>query len=226
MKPLYVITLLFMAFTVTVLTGCGKCHETVTVTSTTPATPATDEVQSLVDEENSYRLSQGQTMLSSGLSCTVQQVASGQWLSSASPGYNAGQGVLVLSGTNYAFLNTTGFNQPSSSGSLPNNILPKAIQSVFLNLNYKINCTGFVVIKDDGYQQFDLSSDDGSILTVDGTQVVNNDGSHGVTTKTGTKLIRRGVKSFTLSYAQSASGNMALQLSLNGSIAPGSLFYH
>ena len=207
--------------------GCGKRTETIFVKETvTVKEDIPDNVQSLVNEENEYRLSQGQTMLSQGLSCTVQQVASGHWLSSASPGYNSGQGVVSLTGTSYAFLNKVGFDQPNSSGSSYNTILPSAIQPLFVNVNYRISCTGFIVIEQDGYASFSLSSDDGSILTVDGTQVINNDGNHGVVTKNGTKLLRRGVKSFTLLYAQTGGGNFAIQMSLNGQIAPGSVFYH
>lgn len=207
--------------------GCGKRTETVTVKETvTVSVPASDTVQSLVDEENSYRLSQGQTMLSQGLSCTVQQVSSGQWLSSSSPGYQVGQGVVVLTGTNYAFLGKSGFNVPNTSGGSANELLPASIRSLFINQNYKVNCTGFIVVEDDGYASFELSSDDGSILTVDGTQVINNDGNHSIQAKTGAKLMRRGVKSFTLAYAQTGGGNFALQLSMNGNIAPGALFYH
>lgn len=207
--------------------GCGKRTDTIFVKETTVVKEGIpDSVQSLVDEENEYRLSQGQTMLSQGLSCTVQQVASGQWLSSSSPGYNAGQGVVSLTGTSYAFLNKNGFNVGNTSGGSYNSILPSAIQPLFANVNYRISCTGFIVIEQDGYALFSLASDDGSILTVDGTQVINNDGNHSITTKSGTKLLRRGVKSFTLLYAQTGGGNFALQMSLNGQISPGSVFYH
>lgn len=225
MKPIYY-AILALAFAVAA-SGCGKRTETVTVKETvTQTVQASDSVQSLVDEENSYRLSQGQTMLSQGLSCTVQQVASGQWLSSSSPGYNAGQGVVVLTGTNYAFLNKSGFSQADTAGGNVNSILPSAIQSLFVNQNYKINCTGFIVIEYDGYTAFELSSDDGSILTVDGTQIINNDGNHAIQTKSGSKLMRRGVKSFTLSYAQTGGGNFALLLKKDGELAPGAVFYH
>lgn len=217
---------LIMIIAITLL-GCGKKTKTVFVRDTVTVTQkVSDTIQSLVDEENEYRLSQGQTMLSQGLSCTVQKVASGQWLSSSSPGYNSGQGVVVLTGTNYAFLNKSSFNVPNSDGGLPNSLLPNAIQSMFLNVNYKINCTGFIVIENDGYKYFELSSDDGSILTVDGTQVINNDGNHSVVTKNGVKLMRRGVKSFTLSYAQTANGNFSLILNMDGELTPSTLFYH
>lgn len=216
--------ILALAMTIAAV-GCGKRTETVTVRETVTVSAATDAVQRLVDEENSYRLSQGQTKLSQGLTCTVQQVASGHWLSNASPGYQSGQGVLVLTGTSYAFLGSN-FAQADTVGGNPNTVLPSSIRNLFLSNNYKINCTGFMVIEDDGYPSFELASDDGSILTVDGTQIINNDGNHSIQNKTGTKLMRRGVKSFTLAYSQSGGGNFALLLKVNGSVAPSSLFYH
>lgn len=222
---------LYMIFVIAIFTlaivGCGKkekifvVKDTVVVKEDIP-----DSVQSLVDEENSYRLSQGQTMLSPGLSCTVQQISSGHYLSVAAGTPGAGQAAMIMTGSSYAFLNKGGFNQPDAVGGSVNNILPSAIQSLFVSVNYKINCTGFIVVQDDGYAAFSTSSDDGSILTVDGATVINNDGNHSITTKNGSKLLRRGVKSFTLAYAQTGGGNFALMLNLNGQIAPGSLFYH
>lgn len=208
--------------------GCGKREKTYYVPGNTVTVKEDipDSVQSLVAEENEYRLSQGQTMLSPGLSCTVQRISSGQYLSVAAGTPGAGQAAMVMTGSSYAFLNKGGFNQPDAVSGSVNNILPSAIQSLFVNVNYKINCTGFIVVQDDGYAAFSTSSDDGSILTVDGAIVINNDGNHSITTKNGSKLLRRGVKSFTLAYAQTGGGNFALMLNLNGQIAPGSLFYH
>jgi len=133
---------------------------------------------------------------------------------------------LVLTGTKYAFLNKSGFNQPSVAGGQPNNILPTSIQSLFLNKNYKITCTGFIVIERDGHTGFSMASDDGSILSVDGTKLINNDGNHGIVTKSGSKSMRRGVKKFSIAYAQSGHGPFALILNMDGNIAPGALFYH
>lgn len=199
-----------------IFTGCGR-HDVVHVSSDSPVqvSPATSLVETLIDAENSFRLGQGQAVLSKGLSCSVQQVSSGQWLSNASPGYNGGQGVLVLTGTSYTFLNTLGFNQPNTTG--VNNVLPSAIRGMFNGINYKIACSGHMVAERDEYYTFTLASDDGSILTVDGTQVINNDGNHGVTTKTGVKYLRQGVRSFSLLYAQSGGGSLALTLDVNNS---------
>lgn len=214
-------------FTLAALTGCGKGPkgDTVVVAVPAPAAPES-ETQRLVDAENDYRLSLGQSALSQGLSCTVQAVASGQWLSASSPGYNAGQGVVVLSGTSYAYLMTGAFNQANASGGSLNSVLPAPIRSVFASINYKINCTGQIVVTETGYYNFSLASDDGSILTVAGTQVVNNDGNHAIQEKQGLKMLRAGVHTFSLQYAQTGGGNFALLLSANGVQVPGSAFYH
>lgn len=184
-------------------------------------TPVVDEVQEEIDallkEENDYRLYLGQTALTAGLSCSVQAVASGQWLSSGSPGYNAGQGVVTGTGTTYTYLYKGWFNQADTSGANPNGLLPEALRPMFVNKNLVIRCSGQIVVLETGYYDFDLSSDDGSILTVDGTQVINNDGNHGMTQKLGTKFLRRGVRSFSLSYAQTGSGNFGLILKAGGS---------
>ncbi|NJO48170.1 MAG: hypothetical protein HC840_00480 [Leptolyngbyaceae cyanobacterium RM2_2_4] len=188
-------------------------------------TPEQADIDFLLDDENAYRLSLGQTELSSGLSCTVQAIASGQWLSSSSPGYNSGQGVVSMTGTAYAYLFKGTFNQLNGPSG-PNSILPLAIQPLFLSNNYRIVCTGHIVVRETAYYNFELNSDDGSILTVNGTQVVNNDGNHGMTAKSGTILLRRGVRTFTLSYAQTGGGNFGLILKANGSLIDGKYYAH
>ena len=221
MKPIF-----FALIVSLTLVGCGK--ETRTVYVNQPAATATVEptdIENVVKEENDYRLGLGQAALTAGLSCTVQQVASGQWLSNASPGY-PGSGVIVVTGTSYPYLMKNSFNQAEASGSLPHSAIPSALQSQFLNKNFKINCTGQFVATETGYYDFELSSDDGSILTVGGTQVINHDGNHGVTAKSGSKYLRRGVHTFTLSYAQTGNSNFALVLKERGSVVNGNVFYH
>lgn len=220
--------ILAILFTFAALTGCGKGPQGepgVTVQVPAPAAPES-VTQQLVDAENEYRLSLGQTALTQGLSCTVQAVASGQWLSSASPGYNAGQGVVVLTGTSYSYLMANAFNQPDAPGGSLNSVLPAPIQPSFASINYRISCTGQIVATETGYYSFSLNSDDGSILTVDGAQVINNDGNHGMTERQGLKMLRAGVHTFSLQYAQTGGGNFGLVLKANGDVVPGSAFYH
>lgn len=201
-----------------------------------PAAPVTPEttVQQLVDAENQYRESLGETELSLGMSCAVQAISSGGFLSTSSPNYVAATCTanplsqacaIVLTGTSYAFLGVNGFNQPNSNAG-PNNIIDPQIQGLFTNNNYRISCTGQLVVTDDGYHGFSVASDDGAIVTVDGTQVTNNDGSHGISTALGTKNLRAGVHTLSVLYAQSGQGQFALVIQMDGAALPAANLYH
>lgn len=202
--------------------------------TTPPVVVTVTEIDALVADENDWRESQGQTMLSPGLSCSVQQVSSGSFLSSSSPSYVAASCTanpfssyctIVVMGASYAYLGSN-FNQVNASAG-PNSVITDAyVASLFVGKNYKITCSGQIVITDEGYHSFTLASDDGSILTVNGAQVVNADGQHGITTTTGVKLLRPGVYSFSLAYAQSGLGAFALILSMDGAVLPAANLYH
>jgi hypothetical protein len=198
----------------------------------TPAptpTPTVDVIQedidALVKDENDYRLGLGQTALTVGLSCSVVQVASGQWLSTSSPGY-PGSGVIVTTGSTYSYLYKGSFTQPDSAGSDPILLLPPSIRPMFIGKNFKISCSGYIVVRETNYYDFSLNSDDGSILTIDGGQVVNNDNNHGMTLKNGTKFLRRGVRSFNIQYAQTGGGNFGLILQAGGASIEGKYYAH
>ena len=186
-------------------------------------------VQALVDQANAYREMKGQTGLTPGLSCTVQLVGSGQWLSSSSPGYVASQGLVTYASgsTSYPYLLTTSFNQPDSAGNLPNSLIPTTFQSFLENQNYRIYCTGQIVITDLNYYSFETNSDDGPIVNVNGVNVVVNDGNHAMTDKVGPPImLQPGVYSFSMNYAQSGAGDFGLIFSANGSVVPGNVWYH
>lgn len=230
MKLSQAVSLLLIAAAVG-LAGCQKGDKGDSGGQGAPApvpvvTPQQADIAAVLADENSYREAQGQTELSSGLSCSVQAVSSGQWLSSSSPGYQAAQGVVVLTGSSYSYLLTSYINQGDTAGNQPMSILPAAIQPLFLSKNLRISCTGQIVVLDTGYYAFDVNSDDGSILTIDGTQVVNNDGNHGMTDKAGTKLLRRGVHTISLLYAQTGAGNFGLILLANGQLIDPSFYAH
>jgi hypothetical protein len=193
-----------------------------------PQAPAPQEtaIQQIVDSENAYLKEQGKASLTPGLSCQVVAVSGGSYLSSSSPGYTAAQAI-VTTGTTYSYLLSSAINQANVAGSAGNSLIDPEIRPLFLNNNYRITCTGQLVVTEDGYYGFSTSSDDGSILTIDGTQVVNNDGTHGIQTVSGTKLLEAAVThSFTLQYAQSGSGNIAMILNMNGSVLPAANLYH
>lgn len=175
------------------------------------------------------------TNINPGINCTLQQVTSGQYLSSSSPGYTAAAGVLALTGSAKAYTNMNGFDQPSvSSGT--NSIVSSNYQYLLpLWNNYKVVCTGFLIVTTAATYDFTVSSDDGSIVSVSGlgsSYTLNNDGTHGMqtaSTSTGTWLYP-GVYNITVQYAQSGGGSWGLILSwvVNNvpSVIPAANFYH
>jgi PA14 domain len=191
-------------------------------------------IQELVDSQNEYRESLGQTELSLGLSCTVQAISSGGFLSTASPNYVAanctaaplsGACAIVTTGPSYSYLMAGDLNQPNS-GPGPNSLIDPEIQPLFLNNNYKITCTGQIVVTEDGYHDYTVSSDDGSILTINGTQVVTDDGQHGVTEAQGTTNLRAGVYPITILYSQSGGGDFAYVATQDGLLITAANLYH
>jgi hypothetical protein len=193
----------------------------------TPApSPTPTAIQQIVDSENAYRETQGEAPLTSGLSCVVQAISTGTYLSSSSPGYTSAQAI-VLTGPSYSYLLSTAIDQPNVSASAGNSLIDAEIAPLFVANNYRIVCTGQLVITEDGYYEFSTSSDDGSLLYIDGTLVVDNDGAHGIQTVSGTKLLQSAVThTFQLYYAESAGGNIAMILNMNGSVLPAENLYH
>lgn len=189
-------------------------------------TPPVTAIQQIVNSENAYRETLGQAPLTPGLACSVQAISAGTYLSSSSPGYTAAQAI-VLTGPSYSYLLSTAINQPNVAGTAGNSLINPEIAPLFLTNNYRIVCTGQLVVTQDGYYGFSTSSDDGSLLYVDGTLVVDNDGAHGIQTVSGTKLLESAVThTFQLSYAQSAGGNIAMVLNMNGALLPAANLYH
>lgn len=240
MKYVLYVTMLTLALSMAACCKTGDVGATGATGPQGPETPAPvvapiqQQINDLVSEENSWRESQGQTELSQGLSCTVQAISSGGFLSTSSPNYVAASCTanplsaycaVVVTGSSYTFLGSN-FDQVNSNSG-PNSVITSPyLQSLFTSNNYKISCSGQLVVLEDGYQGFSMSSDDGAILTVNGTQIINNDGNHGITTVSGAKLLRAGVYPFSLSYAQSGLGQFALILNMNGAVLPAAQLYH
>jgi len=72
--------------------------------------------------------------------------------------------------------------------------------------NFGLRFTGLIEVPTDGEYQFWTSSDDGSQVIVGDTKVVDNDGSHGVVTKTGRITLRRGLHPLTVLFFQGGGG--------------------
>ncbi len=67
--------------------------------------------------------------------------------------------------------------------------------------------TGCIDIPEDGIWSFALNSDDGSTLEVDGTLVVDNDGTHSAITAYGRIPLLKGLHPYRLTYLESYEGN-------------------
>ena len=66
--------------------------------------------------------------------------------------------------------------------------------------------TGYLDIKEEGLWEFALTSDDGSVLEIDGRLAVNNDGSHSIYTAKGGVALLKGLHSFRLLYLEDYEG--------------------
>lgn len=79
---------------------------------------------------------------------------------------------------------------------------------------YGIHLTGYIHVPDDALYTFYLASDDGAKLRIDGELVVDHDGQHDATEKTGQVALRAGNHALDLVFFQ-AMGGAALRLSVS-----------
>lgn len=66
---------------------------------------------------------------------------------------------------------------------------------------------GWLKVENTGGFQFFTTSDDGSILFIDGKEVVNNDGNHGAEERSGRCILEKGFHTFRVQYFDSGGGN-------------------
>lgn len=87
---------------------------------------------------------------------------------------------------------------------------------------FGIRYEGTFFIPNDAAFAFEVTSDDGAILYIDGKRVVDNDGVHGPVTSSGRKELRSGNHQLRLDYFQSSRGQVALSVfvTLNGQKVP------
>lgn len=180
----------------------------------TPAQPVVSVIDVLVVAENEYRVSVGQSPLTQGLSCTLYTVPSGTATII---------GAALTSKGSYTYAGN--FNSPDSGLSMGINVLPVSIRPLYTSW-YALSCVGKLVVEESGYYSFELTSDDGSLLYLDGGLLVNNDGNHGATTVSAMKYMRVGVHDFTLKYMSGPGGNQALILKSSGVLVPAANLYH
>lgn len=174
--------------------------------------PPYDAVGDIIYNENNYRDLIGQLPLTEGLTCTLYTVPN-------TTTQIAGA-VLTSKGS---FTYKEQFEVPNSSVNDGLPVLPDA-----LKVNYKtwyiLRCSGQIVITEDGYHNFELTSDDGSVLYLGGSALINHDGLHGTSSKSGVKFIRKGITAFRIDYLQS-SGSQSLIIKMNDQVISKKLFW-
>lgn len=69
-------------------------------------------------------------------------------------------------------------------------------------IDYGMIFEGYLKVPTDGVYQFAVESDDGSVLLIDGEEVVNNDGLHGRQVREGYIPLRKGFHQFRLKFFQ------------------------
>lgn len=79
---------------------------------------------------------------------------------------------------------------------------------------YGLDCKGKMMVTSGAIYTFKLTSDDGSKLWVDGYLLINNDGMHGATLKSGSIVLSPGEHSVILDYME-GNGPVALKLETN-----------
>jgi len=174
--------------------------------------PDLDSVADVLQEYNEGRVAQGQDPVTAGLACTLYTVPN-----------TTTQIVGAVLTTVGSWTYTGVFNVANGPSSPGVNIMPSPLQGIYTSY-YVIKCTGLFVALAPGYYEFDLSSDDGANLSVNGA-LINNDGVHSITVKSATKFLSRGVVSFELDYFD-AGGSHALMLESSGIPVAAVNFYH
>ncbi len=81
--------------------------------------------------------------------------------------------------------------------------------------NFGMAFTGYIQIAKEGTYTFFTTSDDGSRLFIDGKQVVDNDGVHGMAEKSGEVKLTAGMHAIRVIYAQGTGGS-GLSVSYQG----------
>lgn len=209
-----------------------------------PTIPQTEEdfIYELVRDENDYRTSQGQTILDKGLSCVLYSInaryqnlngsgSSATFINGTTRSYPeygdriqstinfngvGGQEHITLQGLSQvaSYTYTGYFNQLESSINNGMDILPLSLRNTYKD-KYMIRCQGQIVITETKSHKFELNSDDGSVLYINGSKLIDNDNNHGPTNVSASKTLRKGVYAFRIDYAQTGGGSQALILKMN-----------
>lgn len=182
----------------------------------TPVVPTIDPelalIQEVVADENAYREVIGQVPLATGLACTLYTIV---------PGTQNIVGAALTQKATWAYHGV--FNQPNSPASDGLNIIPPALRAQYTNW-YKVTCQGYIAVTESQYMDIDSLSDDALIITLDGVKIINEDNQHGERAASGSKLVRKGMRSFKVEYQQ-GNGSQSLSISKDGQPLPAKLFF-
>lgn len=185
-----------------------------------PTDPDQQDIEHLVSLKNEWRVVNGQTPLTKNLMCQLFTFTGGDRIQASIAGHNTFTGL-----TSVGFFEYNGaFNQAESDVNTGMNVLPEPFRSLYKNL-YLIRCQGQIVVQDSGYYKFDLTSDDASLLYINGSLLIDNDNNHGPTLVSKIKLLERGIYSFRLDYAQAGGGSQALILKVNDQSIDSKYYY-
>lgn len=75
------------------------------------------------------------------------------------------------------------------------------------NEKFVVRFEGNIKIEKEGMYEFQLASDDGSKMWLNGTELIDNDGDHGTIEKAGRALLRKGLHHIKVVYFDSGGGN-------------------
>lgn len=216
---------ILLAVTLIALVGCGKSKngaEGQTVYIPAPAAPSEpadsvqDDIDHMVSLKNEFRALNGQNPLVKNLMCQLKTITGGSTFGSAAPFTGA---------AHVAYFEYNGpFEQLASNISAGMNVLPAVFKALYKNM-YTFTCSGFIVVPESDNYLFELTSDDASRLYINGSLLIDNDGNHGPTLKSGVKLLERGIYAFRLDYAQAGGGDQALILKVNGQSIESKFYY-
>lgn len=92
--------------------------------------------------------------------------------------------------------------QPVKQGIMPEPSIAGATQSDHFGFEW----SGWIYAPKEGIYEFTTNSDDGSVLRIDGREIVNNDGSHGAVTATGRVALAQGYHPYRLLYFEDYEG--------------------
>ena len=101
----------------------------------------------------------------------------------------------------------TGAGRPDSSDTVPD----FSLRPFNHRVKYGVSFEGYIKIDVTGLYEFSTTSDDGSVLAIDGEVIVDNDGEHASTEKTGMTPLVKGYHKIRVQYFN-AGGEQQLQV--------------